>query len=285
MCRRFVATAAGCAVFMGGLAGVAVADIQPPDANVAGLQTALAVKGFYHGPIDGLRGPMTKAALHAFQRQVRAPTSNLIDRRTRVALGPLGGPSYGTRVLHQGMIGLDVAALQFELRYHGFPARGRGRLNHVTVVALERFQRFAGIPADGVAGRTTYDALAKPPPVAPKLRAPLPVIQAATPVGDAVELSCPYASAVAASIRGTVVYSADRGRGYGYTVITRQPNGLQLLYAHLARIDVHRGEELVAGAMIGLAGWTGKRKPQTSLRLELRLRGAQLNTYAGLFGH
>jgi hypothetical protein len=37
--------------------------------------------------------------------------------------------------------------------------------------------------------------------------------------------------------------------------------------------------------MIGLAGWTGKRQPETSLRLELRLRGAQLNTYTALYGH
>ena len=29
----------------------------------------------------------------------------------------------------------------------------------------------------------------------------------------------------------------------------------------------------------GLAGWTGKKRASTSLRLELRLRGAELNAY------
>jgi septal ring factor EnvC (AmiA/AmiB activator) len=89
---------------------------------------------------------------------------------------------------------------------------------------------------------------------------------------------------VAASIGGTVIFAANRTRGYGYTVITRDKNSLELLYAHLARIDVNDGQRLVAGAMIGLAGWTGKNRPDTSLRLELRLRGAQLNTYAALYG-
>jgi septal ring factor EnvC (AmiA/AmiB activator) len=57
-----------------------------------------------------------------------------------------------------------------------------------------------------------------------------------------------------------------------------------LLYAHLARIDVHVRERLVAGAAIGLAGWTGKKRPETSLRVELWLRGAQLDAYQALFG-
>jgi Peptidase family M23/Putative peptidoglycan binding domain len=200
-------------------------------------------------------------------------------------LRPLGRPRYRTRVLQKGMVGLDVAALQFELRYHGFPTPEDGNFNDRTLLALKRFQRFAGIPPDGVAGNTTYDALAEPPPIGPRLRAPLPTVERAIRLGNSIELLCPYASAVAASIGGTVVFAGDRARGYGYTVITRDSKGFQLLYAHLARIDVHEGQQLLAGAMIGLAGWTGKRQPETSLRLELRLRGAQLNTYTALYGH
>jgi murein DD-endopeptidase MepM/ murein hydrolase activator NlpD len=177
------------------------------------------------------------------------------------------------------MVGLDVAALQFELRYHGFPNDERGSFGRHTLLALTRFQRYAGVPSDGVAGRSTYAALAKPPPVAPKLRPPLAVVQRTTTVGNAVELSCPYATPVAASVGGTVVFSADRTRGYGYTVITRDARGLEILYGHLARIDVRLGQRVVPGALIGLAGWTGKSRAKTSLRLELRLRGAQLDAY------
>jgi hypothetical protein len=283
MCWRPMLAALVCALLAAGLAAVAFADRPHPDPNVAGLQTALAVKGFYRGPIDGLRGPLTTAALRALQRQFRLPSSNLIDRRTRAVLGPLGRPRYRTRVLQQRMVGLDVAALQFELRYHGFPTPENGSFDDRTLLALKRFQRFVGNPADGVAGNTTYEALSKPPPLAPKLRTPLPLIQRAIRVGDAVELVCPYASAIAASIGGTVVFAGDRPRGYGYTVITRDAKGLVLLYAHLARIDVHDRQQLLAGAMIGLAGWTGKKRPETSLRLELRLRDAQLNTYTALY--
>ena len=251
-----------------GLAQAASTDRPQPDPNVAGLQTALAVKGFYPGPIDGIRGPRTTAALQALQQR--------FPGRTLAALGTLGKPRYGSRALRQGLVGLDVAALQFELRFHGFPNDDRGRFGSHTRLALQRFQLYAGLKADGVAGRATYVALAKPPAVAPKLRSPLAVVQRTVPVGNAVELSCPYATPVAASAGGTVVFAANRARGYGYTVITRDAKGFEVLYAHLARIDVRSGQRLVPGAMVGLAGWTGKSKARTSLRVELRLRGAQL---------
>jgi peptidoglycan hydrolase-like protein with peptidoglycan-binding domain len=271
MRRRLMVVVAASALTAVGLAHAAAADRPHPDPNVAGLQTALAVKGFYRGPIDGIRGPRTTAALRALRQR--------FGNRTLSALGTLGRPRYGTRALRQGMTGLDVAALQFELRYHGFPNDERGSFGRHTRLALERFQRFAGVRADGVAGRGTYDALAKPPPVAPKLRPPLSVVQRTTTVGNAVELTCPYATPVAASVGGTVVVAANRPRGYGYTVVTRDAKGFEVLYGHLARIDVRQGQRVVPGALIGLAGWTGKSRAKTSLRLELRLRGAQLAAY------
>jgi peptidoglycan hydrolase-like protein with peptidoglycan-binding domain len=258
------------------LAHAAASDRPTPDPNVAGLQTALAIKGFYRGPIDGIRGPRTTAALRALQRRFGMSSADVASRRTLSLLGPLGRPRYGTRTLRAGMVGLDVAALQFELRYHGFPTDERGSFGRHTLLALKRFQRFAGVPSDGVAGRATYDALAKPPPVAPKLRPPLAVVQRTTTVGNAVELSCPYATPVAAGAGGTVVFASTRTRGYGYTVVTRDAKGFEILYGHLARIDVREGQRVVPGALIGLAGWTGKKRAVTSLRVELRLRGAQL---------
>ena len=222
---RLVIAVAASALLAAGFARAAASDRQHPDPNVAGLQTALAVRGLYRGPIDGIRGPRTTAAIRAFHRKSQLSSSNLVDRRTLSALGKLGRPRYGTRVLKLGMVGLDVAGLQFELRYHGFPNSGRGSFGRETLLALKRFQRFAGMPADGVAGDATYDALAKSPPVAPKLRPPLAVIERARAVGSAVELSCPYATPVAASIGGTVIFAANRARGYGYTVVTRDARG------------------------------------------------------------
>jgi peptidoglycan hydrolase-like protein with peptidoglycan-binding domain len=281
-CLVFTVLAAALA---GSVAAVARADSPRPDPDVAGLQTALAVKGFYHGPIDGLRGPLTSAALGAFQRHARLASTSVANGRTLSALGPLGRPRYGTRALQQGMVGRDVAALQFELRYHGFPNRGRGVFDNQTIAALKGFQRFAGLPPDGVAGHATYAALNQPPPAAPRIRSPLSNTQSATRVGHAVELACIYSSAVAAVAGGTVVVAGERPHGYGYTVVTRDARGFEVLYAHLARIDVSRGERVAPGALIGLAGWTGKKQPVTTLRLELHLRGAQLDAYSALYGH
>jgi peptidoglycan hydrolase-like protein with peptidoglycan-binding domain len=274
MRRRLVLAVAALTLSAAGLAQAAASDRIRPDPNVAGLQTALAVKGFYKGPIDGIRGPRTAAALRSLQQRSGG--------RTLAALGKLAGPRYGTRALKLGLVGLDVAALQFELRYHGFPNDDRGRFGRHTLLALERFQGYAGMRPDGVAGRATYDALSKPPPAAPKLRPPLAVVQRTVVVGNAVELSCPYATPVAASLGGTVVFAANRARGYGYTVVTRDTKGFDVLYAHLARIDVRKGQRLVPGALVGLAGWTGKTRAKTSLRLELRLRGAQLSAAGSL---
>jgi peptidoglycan hydrolase-like protein with peptidoglycan-binding domain len=279
MRHRLVFAVAASALLAAGVARAAAVDRPHPDPNVAGLQTALAVKGFYRGPIDGIRGPRTTAALRALQQKFQLASADLVGRRTLSALGTLGRPRYGTRVLKRGMVGLDVGGLQFELRYHGFPNGERGSFGRETLLALKRFQRFAGIPADGVAGRATYDALAKPPPVAPKLRPPLAVVERAVAAGSAVELSCPYAAPVAASIGGTVIFSGNRTRGYGYTVITRDARGFEIVYGHLARIDVRKGHRVVPGALVGLAGWTGKTRAKTSLRLELRLRGAQLDAF------
>jgi peptidoglycan hydrolase-like protein with peptidoglycan-binding domain len=282
MRHRVLLAVAATALLPAAVAGATVSDRQRPDPNVAGLQTALAVRGFYHGAIDGIRGPQTNAALRAFRRSVRLASLDVVDRRTLSALGMLGRPRYGSRVLQRGMVGLDVAALQFELRYHGFPNAERGTFGRRTVNALRRFQTYAGLHADGVAGRSTYDALALPPPTTPKLRPPLGSVQRAMPVGNAVELSCPYATPVAAVLGGTVVFAANRPRGYGYTVITRDARRLEVVYAHLARIDVGKGDRVVPGALVGLAGWTGKKRAETSLRLELRLRGAQLDAYDAL---
>jgi len=279
MGRRLVVTAVIAALIGVSAADAARADRKRPDPNVAGLQTALRMQRLYRGPIDGMLGPQTVAALKALQRRARLATTSLLGDRTLSALGKLGRPRYGSRTLRRGLVGLDVAGLQFELRYHGFPTRGRGVFDAQTFDALVRYQRFAGVHADGVAGRATFAALDRPPPATPDLRSPLAIVEHAKPVGNAVELSCPYGTAVAAVAAGTVVFAANRAHGYGYTVITRDARGLDVLYAHLARIDLRLGQRVIPGAFVGLAGWTGKKRAQTSLRLELSLRGAELSAY------
>lgn len=264
------------------LVPAARADQPRPDPQVAGLQVELRARGLYHAPIDGLEGPLTRAAVEALQRLSRHPATGRVDRTTLALVAPAGGRRYRSRQLRKGLRGLDVGALQFELGYHGFPVRETGFFVQATAAALIKFERFAGLRADAIAGPAVYRALAQPPPQPPALRPPLPVATHAVVVPGGVELPCAYGTPVAAAIAGTVAFAGTRGAGYGYTVVIRARSAVELLYAHLARVDVRVGQSLLAGAFVGLAGWTGKRRADTSLRVELTLRGAQLDTVAAL---
>lgn len=49
--------------------------VHPPNADILQLQVTLAARGFRVGPIDGLDGPRTRAALRAFQQSASLPQS------------------------------------------------------------------------------------------------------------------------------------------------------------------------------------------------------------------
>jgi LysM repeat protein len=135
---------------------VAHAGVNP---QVAGLQVALRAHGLYLSQIDGVSGPRTTAAVHAFQRQHGLPVG-LADMRTRAALGPLGRPLFGARVLRRGDFGLDVSVLQFLLTRHGVYAGALdGYLGKETATALRRYQRQMHLRADAVVGPRTLSAI------------------------------------------------------------------------------------------------------------------------------
>ena len=56
---------------------------------------------------------------------------------------------------------------------------------------------------------------------------------------------------------GGVVRIATRMGGYGNCVVIRHPNGLETLYGHLSKINVHPNQPVAAGDLIGLGGSTG----------------------------
>jgi soluble lytic murein transglycosylase-like protein len=125
----------------------------------AGLQVALRFQGLYSGPIDGLVGPQTVHALRAFQRREGLPVTGLADVKTRIALGPLGSPLFGRRPLHRGMLGWDVAVLQFLLSRQHLAVPVTGWFDGATAKALSRYQARVKLTADQVAGRATFAAL------------------------------------------------------------------------------------------------------------------------------
>ena len=130
------------------------------NAQHAGVQVALRALGLYHGPIDGLVGPQTVAAIRAAQQRAHLPVTGLADKRTRHSLGPLGRPLLGKRVLRPGLFGLDVAVLQFLLTKQGvYDGALDGYLSVGTDSALQRYQRRVHLTADGVVGPRTLSAL------------------------------------------------------------------------------------------------------------------------------
>jgi LysM repeat protein len=127
--------------------------------QIAGLQVALRAHGLYKGKIDGVAGPATAAAVRRFQRKARLEVDGIAGIRTRVALGRLGRPLLGRRVLKQGMRGWDVSVLQFLLEQKGFGCALDGRFDAMTAEGVRRFQRRARLVVDGVVGPKTLRRL------------------------------------------------------------------------------------------------------------------------------
>ena len=100
--------------------------------------------------------------MRGFQRLKGLRADGIPGLRTRLALGPLGQPLYGRRVLVRGSLGWDVSVLQFLLARRGFlPAAAiDGRFGPMTGRAVRRFQRRTGLAVDGVAGPATLSLLA-----------------------------------------------------------------------------------------------------------------------------
>jgi hypothetical protein len=59
----------------------------PPDQVIANVQTALQQQGYYHGEVDGSIGPLTRAAIAAYQRDHGLYETAAIDRPTLESLG------------------------------------------------------------------------------------------------------------------------------------------------------------------------------------------------------
>jgi hypothetical protein len=59
----------------------------PPDQVTANVQASLQEQGYYHGEVDGLLGPLTRAALADYQRDHGLYTTSAIDQPTLASLG------------------------------------------------------------------------------------------------------------------------------------------------------------------------------------------------------
>ena len=143
------------------LAGVFAADaVAIAKVQVPGVQVALYRHGYYKASVDGVSGPMTKAAIRKFQKDKGLTPDGAVGKRTRAAFGKYGGHLFGSRVLKRGMVGFDVSVLQFLLAKRGYPTKSlNSNFGDGTERLVRKFQRRMRLPADGIVGRRTRAAL------------------------------------------------------------------------------------------------------------------------------
>jgi murein DD-endopeptidase MepM/ murein hydrolase activator NlpD len=255
----------------------------------AALQVALRAKGVYAGTVDGIRGPGTREGVRRFQLRRGLAADGVAGPRTRRALGWRGRHPFGSRTIAAGRRGWDVAALQWLLATHGFPnGPFDGDFGPRGEAALQRFQAWAGLGADGLAGPATFAALRRPPPRSLlRFAAPIGVApgDGFGPRGDEFHPGIDYpanrGTPVAAAGRGCVTSAGYDPGGYGKLVVVQHRAGMTSWYGHLSRISVHPGECVVAGSRIGRVGSTGF-STGPHLHFELRVRGAAVNPLSGL---
>jgi murein DD-endopeptidase MepM/ murein hydrolase activator NlpD len=260
------------------------------DPEIAALQVGLHNRGLYAGSVDGVLGEGTVSGVMRLQRRAGIAVDGVPGRLTRHALGGFGRRApLGRRVLVAGMRGWDVAALQFALAWHGFPS---GRFDGIFGSSLDRalrgFQLWAGLRADGLAGRSVVAALRAPRPTCPiSLAAPTvgPYSDLFGPRGRRFHTGIDYPVA-----RGTPVLAAASGRvsfagssvgGWGRLVTIEHSSGTRTLYAHLSRVGVRAGQPVGVGQRIGRSGASGH-ATGPHLHFEVQLRSATVDPLTGL---
>jgi len=99
---------------------------------------------------------------------------------------------------------------------------------------------------------------------------------------DGINIGAPRGTPVLSAGSGSVVYVGGDLESFGNLVLVRHDNGWMTAYAHLAKVQVKRGQRLQKGRTIGTIGTTGAvTKPQ--LHFEIRKGTRALNPQKYLF--
>ena len=124
--------------------------------NVSTMQQLLANGGYYSGPVDGVPGPGTYAALRAFQRhhglrvtgRADWPTVRALTHEPYAAAAP--APPAPPASYPAVSSAIDVRTAQQALRDRGYYSGPvDGELGPVTYASLRAYQRDRGLPMTG----------------------------------------------------------------------------------------------------------------------------------------
>jgi peptidoglycan hydrolase-like protein with peptidoglycan-binding domain len=133
----------------------------PASLLVKDVQTALATRGFYSGPIDGYAGPSTSAAVSDFERAEGLTVTGVASEKVlvRALLGPSASAAVTTTTTarvpapapsHAIAANVDVKRIQQALADLGYgPLTVDGKAGGQTASAIRRFRLDHGLPVNG----------------------------------------------------------------------------------------------------------------------------------------
>lgn len=142
-------------------AGQEAVPAKPHSELIADIQRELAKRAFYDGPVDGVYGPRTEAAVRDFERAaklgpVSEPNETLLHGITHsVVKGSVGASSggvHGRKDPIADLIGPSsrILAVQRALSEYGYgQIRPTGVLGPDTAAAIEKFERDRHLPVTG----------------------------------------------------------------------------------------------------------------------------------------
>jgi peptidoglycan hydrolase-like protein with peptidoglycan-binding domain len=126
------------------------------------LQRRLRLAGEIPGPVDGLFGPRTEAAVIRYQQRAGLAVDGLVGPKTWSALRRSANALRLGEGYERARGSTRVRRLQRSLRLVGAqPGPIDGRFGPITQAAVIRFQSRNGLAADGIAGTLTLAALTR----------------------------------------------------------------------------------------------------------------------------